>query len=223
MKYIPKKMFTSVASPMQKAPVAAVNAPIHSFIKENPDDKYLEKLKNRIPTTSQYKVYKGNDSNFGLDKRITTGHYSLKPADEASKIIDKRFSEKGSFKQSKGIPLLEKHFQMLAPKQNYNYTDPQFYEYQLKGKTMKDMQVNAFKSQGADVDPDTLDPTARYQKWRELDKEESLNKNASKIQKLVRGRSVRENLAEGTNYITNNVDDEYLEKNNINTMDKYNG
>jgi hypothetical protein len=108
-------------------------------------------------------------------------------------MVDSRFSDnQKTFKISEGIPAVNKHFQKMAPKKDYSYTDPQFYEYKLKGQTLKDQQLNAFKNQNED-DIDQLDIQGKYKKWRE----EDLGNKATKIQKLFRGRSVREDMSEG--------------------------
>ena len=195
---IEKGLYSLVKRPDAKAPQLTEVASVIKTFQDEPNKIFLGKLSNRVPKNNSYKILSKND--FGLSKRSHSGSLTkVQNADNSAKIVDSRFKDSKGFALSKGVPALNKELQKRsAHKTDYNYTDPQFYEYKLKGKTIKDMQLSAFQAQGENVDPDTLDATARYQKWREKDKEESLNKNASKIQKLVRGRSVRENLAEGT-------------------------
>jgi len=68
---------------------------------------------------------------------------------------------------------------------------------------MKDQLLNAFKNENED-DIDNLDIQGKYKKWREDD----LQNKATKIQKVFRGRSVREGLNEGINEVLKVPDEE---------------
>lgn len=215
---IEKGLYSLVKRPDAKAPQLTEVASVIKSFQDEPNKVFLGKLSSRVPKNNSYKIHSKND--FGLSKRSHSGSLTkVQNADNSAKIVDSRFKDSKGFALSKGVPALNKELQKRsAHKTDYNYTDPQFYEYKLKGKTIKDMQLSAFQAQGENVDPDTLDATARYQKWREKDKEESFNKNASKIQKLVRGRSVRENLAEGKQ-VLDDIPNEHPEKVNADVSD----
>lgn len=191
---VEKGLYGLVKRPDAKTPdLSELNKTIKKF-QDTPDTHFTSALKKRVPSNSSYKLESKDD--FGLSKRFKSGSLTkLETPDAAAKLVDSRFSDKSKpFKISEGITGLNKQFQKVLPKKDYSYTDPQYYEYKLKGQTMKDQQLNAFKNQNED-DIDKLDIQGKYKKWRE----EDLGKKATKIQKLFRGSSVREDLGEGMN------------------------
>jgi hypothetical protein len=193
---VEKGLYGLVKRPDAKTPdLSELSKTIKKF-QDAPDINFTSNLRKRVPSNNSYKLE--SKDNFGLSKRFKSGSLTkVENPDASAKIVDGRFSDKiKPFKTSEGITGLNKQFQKVIPKTDYSYTDPQFYEYKLKGQTIKDQQLNAFKNQNED-DIDKLDIQGKYKKWRE----EDLGKKATKIQKLFRGRSVREDLGEGMNEI----------------------
>ena len=193
---VEKGLYGLVKRPDAKTPdLSELSKTIKKF-QDTPDNHFTSALKKRVPSNSSYKLESKDD--FGLSKRFKSGSLSkIETPDKSAKMVDSRFSDnQKTFKISEGIPAINKHFQKMVPKKDYSYTDPQFYEYKLKGQTLKDQQLNAYKNQNED-DIDQLDIQGKYKKWRE----EDLGNKATKIQKLFRGRSVREDMSEGLKHI----------------------
>ena len=193
---VEKGLYGLVKRPDAKTPdLSELSKTIKKF-QDAPDINFTSKLRKRVPSNNSYKLESKDD--FGLSKRFKSGSLTkVENPDASAKIVDGRFSDKiKPFKISKGITGLNKQFEKVIPKTDYSYTDPQFYEYKLKGQTIKDQQLSAFKNQNED-DIDKLDIQGKYKKWRE----EELGNKATKIQKLFRGRSVREDLGEGMKHI----------------------
>lgn len=199
-----------------------LNTQIDNFQKE-PNTNFLSSLQSRVPNrNSALHIQKPVD--YGLSKDlIHTGKFPIESSGVTSSLLNARIPSNGKFKQSSGVPLLDKYFSKLAPtNMDYRYTDPQIYEYKLKGMTRDKLIRNKMREEGAttgtfkEIDrnlPDeekmeqlikqrkalkamegTLDPTTQYKRWRE----EALGNKVEKIQKAFRGYNTRENLKEGT-------------------------
>lgn len=198
---VEKGLYSLVKRPDNKAPpLSALSKTIKKF-QDEPDHNFTKTLKNRIPTNSSYsKVESKND--FGLSKRVHNGILTkVETPDSSAKLISKQqANDTKSFKISKVPAFNNEYYKNIIPKTDENYTDPQFYEYKLKGKTIKNMQIDASKAEGEE-DIDALDPVARYNKWKEQDE---LGK-VEKIQSLARGRNVRLNITEGINHLDPNA------------------
>lgn len=189
---VEKGLYGLVKRPDAKTPdLSELSKTIKKF-QDTPDDHFTSRLRKRVPSNSSFKLESKDD--FGLSKRFKSGSLTkVESPDASAKIVDSRFSDNSKpFKISQGITGLNKQFQKVLPKTDYTYTDPQYYEYKLKGQTIKDQQLSAFKNQNEN-DIDKLDVQGKYKKWRQDD----LEKKATSIQKMVRGRSIRENLSEG--------------------------
>ena len=191
---VEKGLYGLVKRPDAKTPdLSELSKTIKKF-QDTPDTHFNSSLKKRVPSNNSYKLESKDD--FGLSKRFKSGSLTkIETPDAAAKLVDSRFSDKSKpFKISQGISGLNKQFEKVLPTKDYSYTDPQYYEYKLKGQTMKDQQLNAFKNQNED-DIDNLDIQGKYKKWRE----EELQNKATKIQKVFRGSSLRADLSEGMN------------------------
>ena len=189
---VEKGLYGLVKRPDAKTPdLSELSKTIKKF-QDTPDTHFTSALKKRVPSNNSYKLESKDD--FGLSKRFKSGSLTkIATPDAAAKLVDSRFSDKSKpFKISQGITGLNKQFEKVLPTKDYSYTDPQYYEYKLKGQTMKDQQLNAFKNQNED-DIDNLDIQGKYKKWRE----EDLQNKATKIQKVFRGSSLRADLSEG--------------------------
>ena len=193
---VEKGLYGLVKRPDAKTPdLSELSKTIKKF-QDTPDTHFTSALKKRVPSNNSYKLESKDD--FGLSKRFKSGSLTkIATPDAAAKLVDGRFSDKSKpFKISEGIKGLNKQFEKVLPTKDYSYTDPQYYEYKLKGQTMKDQQLNAFKNQNEN-DIDNLDIQGKYKKWRE----ENLQNKATKIQKMFRGSSVRADLGEGIKHI----------------------
>ena len=209
---VEKGLYGLVKRPDAKTPdLSELSKTIKKF-QDTPDTHFTSALKKRVPSNSSYKLESKDD--FGLSKRFKSGSLTkIETPDAAAKLVDSRFSDKSKpFKISQGITGLNKQFEKVLPTKDYSYTDPQYYEYKLKGQTMKDQQLSAFKNQNED-DIDKLDIQGKYKKWRE----EDLQNKATKIQKMFRGRSVREDLNEGINEILK------VPENDVHLIEEING
>jgi len=147
---VEKGLYGLVKRPDAKTPdLSELSKTIKKF-QDAPDINFTSKLRKRVPSNNSYKLESKDD--FGLSKRFKSGSLTkVENPDASAKIVDGRFSDKTKpFKISKGITGLNKQFEKVIPKTDYSYTDPQFYEYKLKGQTIKDQQLNAFKNQNED-------------------------------------------------------------------------
>jgi hypothetical protein len=163
-----------------------------------PNTNFMSLLNKRVPPSKSFQIQKGKD--YGLSKDlIHGGQFHLENAGRTSKILNDRVLNKSSFKQSAGVPSLNKYFDKLAPKKmDYRYVDPQTYEYKLQGLTQEKLIRNKMREDGEaannNKDINDLDATTKFRKWREQD----LTQNkVSKIQALGRGYLDRQNLKEG--------------------------
>ena len=236
MKQLPKEnIYNNIKSPMdaikkKESSNTELNTQIHNFQKE-PNTNFMSSLQNRVPTNTNFQIQKPVD--YGLTKQlINTGQFSLDNSGITSSLLNKRISSNGKFKQSKGIPSMNAHFDRFMPKNlDYRYVDPQTYEYKLKGMTQDKMIRNAMQEEGIDnvetLDPndkmyyakkalqlreqkaleETLDPTARAKRWRERD----LADKATKIQKVFRNYNDRQNILVGNEELPEELPDENVE------------
>ena len=226
MKQLPKEnIYNNIKSPMdvlkkKESSNTDLSTQINNFQKE-PNTNFMSSLQNRVPTNTNFQIQKPVD--YGLTKDlISKGQFSLDNSGITSSLLNKRISNNGSFKQSKGIPSLDAHFDRFMPKDlDYRYVDPQTYEYKLKGMTQNKMIRNAMQEEGVNDDTinnpyanltpaeksakireqkaleETLDPTTRAKRWRE----QALAEKATKVQKVFRGFNDKQNIKEGLNEI----------------------
>jgi hypothetical protein len=220
LKQLPKeKIYNNIKTPMdiikkKESVNTDLNSQIHNFQKE-PNTNFMSSLQNRYPVNSQFQIQKPVD--YGLTKElIPKGKFSLENSGITSSLLNKRIPNNGSFKTNNtGIPTLNKEFSKYVPNNlDYRYVDPQTYEYKLKGLTLDKMIKNKMQEEGVDDptinDPnveltpaekmkrireqealeETLPATVQYKRWREKE----VGNKVSKIQKLFRGHSDRENL-----------------------------
>ena len=225
MKQLPKEnIYNNIKSPIdiikkKESGNKDLHTQISNFQKE-PNTNFMSSLQNRIPTNANFQIQKPVD--YGLTKDLVSkGKFSLDNSGITSSLLNKRISNNGTFKQSKGIPSLNAHFNRFMPKDlDYRYVDPQTYEYKLKGMTQDKLIRNAMQEEGTTMndnntvldpnDPkyyankalqmreqkaleETLHPTTQYKKWRE----QALADKATKIQKVFRGHNDRQNIKEG--------------------------
>ena len=225
MKQLPKEnIYNNIKSPLDllknkdTTSNTELNTQVKNFQKE-PNTNFMSSLQNRVPPNTKFALEKPVD--YGLTKDLlTTGKFSLDTSGITSSLLNKRISNNGSFKQSKGIPSMNAHFNKFMPKDiDYRYTDPQTYEYKLKGMTIPKMIRNKMEEEAVDnsnsdvIDPDdksyynkkaqqmkdqkaledTLHPTAQYKKWRE----QALADKATKIQKVFRSYNDKQNIKAG--------------------------
>ena len=138
MKQLPKEnIYNNIKSPLdllknkETTSNTELNTQVKNFQKE-PNTNFMSSLQNRVPPNTKFALEKPVD--YGLTKDLlTTGKFSLDTSGITSSLLNKRISSNGSFKQSKGIPSMNAHFNKFMPKDiDYRYTDPQTYEYKLK-------------------------------------------------------------------------------------------
>ena len=222
MKQLPKEnIYNNIKSPIdiikkKESGNKDLHTQISNFQKE-PNTNFMSSLQNRIPTNANFQIQKPVD--YGLTKDLVPrGKFSLDNNGITSSLLNKRIFNNGTFKQSKGIPSLDAHFNRFMPKDlDYRYVDPQTYEYKLKGMTQDKLIKNAMQEEGMNdntvLDPndpnyyakkalqmreqkaleETLHPTTQYKKWRE----QALADKATKIQKVFRGHNDRQDMIEG--------------------------
>ena len=210
-KTLPKqeKIYNLVKTPDEMIKNAGDNASdLHTQItnfQKAPNTNFMSSLNKRVPPSKSFQMQKGKD--YGLSKDlIHSGHFHLENAGRSSKILSNKIPSKSTFKQSAGVPSLNKYFNTLAPKKmDYRYTDPQTYEYKLQGLTQEKLIRNKMREDGEaannNKDTNDLDATSKFLKWREQD----VNNKASKLQGLARGYLERQNFKEGIELM--NADD----------------
>jgi heterodisulfide reductase subunit C len=194
-----EKMYNLVKRPdelVKKVTEPELSTQIHTFQKA-PNTNFMSVLNKRFPTHQTFKIEKPLD--FGLKKDLLhKGQFQMENAGKTSKILNERVSNNSAFKQSTGVPSLNKYFNKIAPKNmDYRYVDPQTYEYKLKGMTQDKLILNKMREEGekanVNPDPDVLDLTSKFLSWREQDK----NNKVNKIAKAYRNYAERDAFNEG--------------------------
>ena len=157
-KEIPKALLRS--KNFDKNPSTVQTAHISNSLNTN----FTSILDSRVPKNNTFHLVSKVDD-YGLNKKLVhSGHFKLEDTSEGGKFLSSRSASKTSaFKQSDGIPSLSKRFNEIAPDIDYRYTDPQYYEYRLKGMTQDKLIQNRWlrDPNDADEDPDKFDPTNR--------------------------------------------------------------
>ena len=195
-----EKMYNLVKSPDEMIKkvgdsVSDINTQIHNFQKE-PNTNFMTSLNKRVPSKQSFQIEKPKD--YGLTKKLLhTGHFQMENAGKSSKLLSERISGKSTFKQSAGVPSLNKYFDKLAPKNmDYRYVDPQTYEYKLNGLTQEKLIRNKMREEGekanVNPDPEVLDSTSKFVNWREQDKVNKVNKIKSVYRNYSNDQALQE-------------------------------
>ena len=157
------------------------------------DTNYNPSLNERQPSDKKF-TFKKEVSDFGLSDAISNMKFNFKSADNNLLLNDQLISE-NKFKRSGGLGGINSQFDSMAPKSDYRYVDPQYYEYRLNGMTIEKLVENkrGLPEQDYLIVPDQLDPTSRAIELRNP-KREGYDKAATKIQSNFKGYTHRENM-----------------------------
>ena len=128
---------------------------------DTPDTNFQPSLDVMLPETKKF-PYANKVSDFGLNDMISDKKFRFGNVDNHM-LLGEQLPEERSFKFSSGIKGINDHFDSMAPNKDYRYTDPQFYEYKLKGMTQQKIAETNWRVQGDDsiTNPDDLDGYAR--------------------------------------------------------------
>ena len=156
------------------------------------DTNYNPSLNERQPSDKKF-TFKKEVNDFGLSDAISNMKFNFKSADSNFLLNDQLISE-NKFKRSGGLGGINSQFDSMAPKSDYRYVDPQYYEYRLNGMTIEKLVENKRGQPEQDylIVPDQLDPTSRAIQLRNP-KREGYDTAASKIQSRFKGYAQREN------------------------------
>ena len=128
---------------------------------DKPDTKFQPSLDQKLPETKRFR-FADKVSDFGLNDMISDKKFRFGNVDNHM-LLGEQLPEDRPFKFSTGIKGVNDHFDSMAPPNiDYRYTDPQFYEYKLKGMTQQKIAETNWRVQGDSItNPDDLDGYAR--------------------------------------------------------------
>lgn len=127
---------------------------------DEPDTKFQPSLDQKLPETKRFR-FADKVSDFGLNDMISDKKFRFGNVDNHM-LLGEQLPEDRAFKFSAGIKGINDHFDSMAPNKDYRYTDPQFYEYKLKGMTQQKVAETNWRVQGDSItNPDDLDGYAR--------------------------------------------------------------
>lgn len=163
------------------------------------DTNYDSMLGERQPSSKSFS-FKRNVTDFGLSDAISDKKFTFEKANN-NLLLNDQLPSANKFRQSSGLGGLLKYCDDMAPKKDYRYVDPQFYEYRLNGMTLERMVDNRrrmesdFQTQdGYNLvdDPEQYDPTSRAIDLRFNKDREPFQKAVVKLQSGFRGNRDRE-------------------------------
>jgi hypothetical protein len=158
------------------------------------DTNYNPALNERLPSDKGF-TFKKEVSDFGLSDAISNMKFAFKSADN-NLLLNEQLPSEHKFRRSVGLGGLNKDFDSMAPKTDYRYVDPQYYEYRLNGMTIEKLVENKRGKEKENLlVPDELDPTSRAIYLRNPNSERYENA-ITKIQSGFRGKVQRENYLE---------------------------
>ena len=158
----------------------------HKFMRDV-DTNYNPSLNERQPSDKPF-AFKKEGSDFGLSDKISSMKFTFQNANN-NLLLNEQLPNEQKFRRSGGIGGINSDFDSRAPKTDYTYVDPQFYEYRLNGMSIEKFVANKRMQEGG-VNPETLDPTSRaiYQRFEEpkiQQKKDIINKTANDITKNI--------------------------------------
>ena len=158
------------------------------------DTNYNPGLNEKLPSDKGF-TFKKEVSDFGLSDAISNMKFTFKSADN-NLLLNEQLPSEHKFRRSGGLGGVNSQFDSMAPKTDYRYIDPQYYEYRLNGMTIEKLVENKRGKEKENLlVPDELDPTSRAIYLRNPNSERYENA-ITKIQSGFRGKVQRENYLE---------------------------
>ena len=152
---------------------------------DTPDTKFQPSLDQKLPETKRFR-FADKVSDFGLNDMISDKKFRFGNVDNHM-LLGEQLPEDRPFKFSTGIKGVNDHFDSMAPNKDYRYTDPQFYEYKLKGMTLQKVAETNWRVQGdSTTNPDDLDGYARAVAYAEEYRKSRQAKSSAPVERSDR-------------------------------------
>lgn len=162
----------------------------HKFLRDV-DTNYNPSLNERQPSDKPF-AFKKEGSDFGLSDKISKMKFTFQNANN-NLLLNEQLPSEHKFRRSGGIGGINSDFDSRAPKTDYRYVDPQFYEYRLNGMSIEKFVANKRMQEGDYFpNPDELDPTSRAINLRF--ERPIADKAVTAIQSRFRGKSTRDDF-----------------------------